>query len=139
MSMVVIPFCTKNFFAFAAVMFFLMFLVDKSREPVLTRLCACALPAIPGVFFALAYGNKRIEIDDSGIAVRNIFGREKRYSRDEITSAELIRGWAAGTTYRACIIRSNGKKIVEIPLAFDGYFDAVDYLRRWKILREKRK
>lgn len=33
----------------------------------------------------------------------------------------------------------NGKKIVEIPLAFDGYFDAVDYLHRWKILREKRK
>ena len=126
------------FFAFAAVFFFLLFLVDKSGNPVLTRLCACALPALPGVVFALIYRNKRIEIDDSGVTVRNLFGKQKHYSRDDITKAELIRGWT-GNKYRACIIRSNGKKIVEIPLAFDGYFDAVDYLRRWKILREKRK
>lgn len=124
------------FFAAAVLLLVPVVLLDQSGEPLLDRLAICGLAALPGVFFVLIYRNKRIELDDRGITVQNLFGQERRYSLDEITDAEVKGHYAAGSAYRECTIRANGRKIAEIPIAFDGYLNMAGYLRHLGILQE---
>ncbi|MBP3815310.1 MAG: hypothetical protein J6H21_00420 [Firmicutes bacterium] len=105
-------------------------------DPILDRIALVALASLPSIYLALVYRNKRVEVNDTGITVHTILGLERHYSWDGITASKTKSYYPAGTFYGGCVIRKNGKKVVEIPVAFDRYFQLTYQLKRRGLLQE---
>lgn len=89
------------------------------------------LGAFPA-FFLIPYRWVRVEIDARGITSFRPLRPTRRYSWDEITSAEID----ARTVFCPCIIKSNGRTIAKIPRKFDGYEQMISLLSRRGLLKD---
>ena len=128
-----------GFLVLPVLIFLVAFLPERfASDPLLDRLALVGLAALPSIYFILVHWNKRVEVDGAGITVRTLLGSERRYSWDGITAQDRTQRNLAvpGSIYRGCEIRSNGRKVVEVPAAFDGYFDLLAHLRRRGLLQD---
>lgn len=131
-----------GFLVFPVFIFLVAFLSKQfASDPMLDRFALVVLAALPSIYFILIYWNKRVEVDGAGIKVRTLLRFERRYSWDGLTAKDRTRHLRVNGIgiYRGCEIRRNGRKVAEIPAAFDGYFDLLGELERRKLLEDRKK
>lgn len=129
-----------GFLVFPAFAFLVAFLQEQfANDPVLERLALVGLTGSPSIYFFLIYKNKRVEVDGTGITVRTLIGLNRRYSWDGITAKDRTRRLRVNGSgiYRGCEIMSSGKKVAEVPVDFDGYFELLSHLRRRGLLQDE--
>lgn len=130
-----------GFLIFPLFAFLVAFLPEQfANDPMIDRLALVGLAALPSIYFFLIYKNKRLDVDAAGMTVHTLLGLKRRYSWDGITAEDRTRRNPAvpGSIYRGCEIRSNGRKVVEVPAAFDGYFELLSHLKRRGLLQDGR-
>lgn len=128
-----------GFLVFPMFAFLITFVPEQfASDPVLDRLALVGLAALPSIYFFLVYRNKRVEVDAAGVTVHTLLGLERHYSWDGLTALDRTRRLRVNGVgiYRGCEIRSNGRKVVEVPAAFDGYFELLDHLERRGVFYE---
>jgi len=111
-------------------------LVGLASDPLEAAVCGVLIISeglAPITFLFMQIWNRRVVLDKEEVLFKNAFGKEKRYSKTEITQCRTLNYSAyngAGFIRRRNFYIHVGKEIIALNDCMTNYYEAIDFAKR---------